>query len=824
MTINFWNLWTIHKEEDTFKSPVDIFYNSNHPEIKDLFPIQKEILVEWYENYNNWKKDNLIQLDTGVWKTLIWLFAAEALRKNKKWKILYLCPDNFLIEQTIEKAEKYWIKVSSYYSSNFTNEELFLWNEAICITNYSTVFSWNKFKDIDVLWVIFDDSHSVVDLLEKKYSIEINEDNNKELLKDILNIFTKYDFIKNDIEIIKQRDKTTNSMVPLTLWWNNLDIIKELIDSHILKLWKEADYNLKNNWIYLKNNLDKCLCFLWVWKIEIALLYPDTNNNNILNDDIDKIFLSATVNNVDDFIRFFWVEPNVINIETPYRPDRMFLFTNIIKNKINNIEELIIENYNTFSKKSLILVPSKKDFEKFKERDNVDFVNTPAEMKEKIKVFKDSNEQTLIIANRYDWIDIEWDTWHFMIINNILSHSTLKNSFFSARLWNEKNEFIRSNFAWKITQAFWRTTRSSSDYSTIIIMWDKLNGTLLNSDNEKLFSRDLVEDLKIWKLLSSSINLYQDFLDFIKSNLEQEQGYKDYVKWERTKIKWKELISNEELNEKIEIANFERKINNHFLNNNYEKCIKLILNKEFEKLLTKYNILKLYWIYLLIATFSYIKLWFTDKAQECYDRWVWITPFLWEKNYKFKLNSKEKIFQIDNILKIKFNNNLIFNEKISASIFEENIEQLWLLLWFTSTRPEKSLDWITLDNLWVDEDNKVVIWLECKNEKISTINKSDNWQSLDHFEWIKNKYQWYNKFYYIVGDIKYRTDNTNPNSEFLLLGFKEIISIYNKLSYIYKNKDLFPNDLKQNLYNSRLLGLNNIFSKSNKIINLEKRN
>jgi len=80
----------------------------------------------------------------------------------------------------------------------------------------------------------------------------------------------------------------------------------------------------------------------------------------------------------------------------------MFLFTNIIKNKINNIEELIIENYNTFSKKSLILVPSKKDFEKFKERDNVDFVNTPAEMKEKIKVFKDSNEQTLIIANRYD--------------------------------------------------------------------------------------------------------------------------------------------------------------------------------------------------------------------------------------------------------------------------------------------------------------------------------------------------------------------------------------------------------------------------------------
>ncbi len=824
MAFDFWNLWTIHKKENTLKTPIEIFYNSNHPEIKDLYPIQRDILVEWYENYNKWEKNNLIQLDTGAWKTLIWLFSAETLRKNKKWKVLYLCPDNFLIEQTIEKAEKYWIKVSAYYGWKFINEELFLSNETICITNYSTIFSWTRFKEYDIVWVIFDDSHSAVEILENKYSIEISEQNNEEIFKNILNLFLKYDFIKNDIEVIKERDKTVKSMIPFTYWWNNIENIKELISNHINKLWDDVEYNLKHNWKYLKNNLEKCLCFLWVWKIEIWLLYPNIKDNIILDKNIDKIFLSATVNNVDDFIRFFWINPKVINIEAPYRPDRMFLFSNIIKSKIENIEDLIIKQYNQFSKKNLILVPSKKDFDKFEQLDKVDFVNTPSEMKDKIKIFKTSEERTLIIANRYDWIDIEWDSGHFMIINDILNHSSLKNSYFSERLWNEKNEFIRSNFAWKITQAFWRTTRSSSDYSTIIIMWDKLNSTLLNSDNEKLFSRDLVEDLKIWKLLSLGITTHQEFLELIKSNLEQKEEYKNYVKSERTKIKWKELITQEELKEKIIIANFEREINNYFLENNYDKIIKLVLKKDFSLLLEKYNLLKLYWIYLLMATYSYIKLWYTKEAQDCYNRWVWISWFLWEKNYKFELDTDIKILQVENISKKSFDTNLIFNNIVSPSVFEENIKKLWLLLWFKSIRPEKEENWITLDNLWIDEDSKIVIWFECKNEKISTLNKADNWQSLDHFEWIKTNYSWYTKYYYIVWEIKYITNNVNPNDEFMLLYFEELISIYNKLENIYKNKKLFPNELKQNLDNISLLWLNNIFSKDNKIINLKKVN
>lgn len=822
MAIDFWSLWSIHKKEDNIKHPVEIFYNSSHTEIRDLFPIQKDILDTWFDNFSSWKKNNLIQLDTWAWKTLIWLFSAEALRKNKNWKILYLCPDNFLIEQTIEKAKKYWIKVSSYYSWKFINEESFLWNDTICITNYATVFSGSRFKDINIEWVIFDDSHTALELLEERFAIEINEDNNEELLNSILDLFNNYQEISTHIETVKERDNTVNIMIPSIIWLNNSSHIKLLIQKHIDYLWDKVNYNLKHNWKDIKKHLEKCLCFIWVWKIEISLLYPNISNISILNNSVDKIFLSATVNNSDDFIRFFWTDPNIISIESRYRPDRLFLFTGVIKNKIENIEEEILKTYNKFSKKNLILVPSKNDFDKFWKENNVEFVENPIEMKSKIEIFKNSDEKTLIIANRYDWIDIEWDAWHFMIILNILNHSSLKNRFFSERLWSDKNDFLRSNFAWKITQAFWRTTRSSTDYSTILIMWDKLNSTLLNSDNEKLFSRDLVEDLKIWKLLSWNISSYQDFLDIIKSNLEQDVNYKNYVQEQRTNIKWKEIVSDDELDNKKIIAEYERKINDYYLEDNFKKCLKNILDEKFEKLLIKYDLMKLYWMYLLIANYCYIKLWDIDKAQGCYDRWVWITSFLWRQNYKFKLTDDKNIYQVENILKIKLTNWLKFDNNISATLFEENIKKLWLLFWFSSIRPEKEIEWITLDNIWEDKEGKIIIWFECKNEvKNYILNKKYIGQSLDHFEWLKNNYEWYKIYYYIIWNINYRTSNTNPNNQFLLLWFEELKHVYKNISDIYIKKELFPNDLKQNLENLNLLWLENIFQKNRKVIDLD---
>lgn len=449
-TFDFGKLWFIHKKEDTITDPISIFYNTIHPKIRDLYPIQRDALEKWYASFLWGKKDNLIQLDTWAWKTLIWLFIAESLRKTKNWKILYLCSDNYLVQQTVDKAELYWVKVSYYFNQEFVNEDLFLSNETICITNYHAVFNSQKFKELNISWVIFDDSHSSIDILDRKYSIEINKEDNEDIYNKILNIFLKYDELKDDINSIKQNDSTVISIIPPMLWLINQEYIKSIIDLNKEKLWNSVKYNFKN----ISRYFEKSMCFIWVGKIEIATLYPDVSNEFILDNNIDKVFLSATVNNIDDFIRFFGIEPNVIFLQTLYRPDRLFLFTSIIKSKISDIEEIIIKTYNHYSKKTLILVPAKSYFEQFEKNENTYILEDTASAKAMIDSFKLEGNCTLIVANRYDWIDIDWDSWHFMIIFDILNHSSFKNKFLASRFWDDKNDFLKIKFCMKNYSSF----------------------------------------------------------------------------------------------------------------------------------------------------------------------------------------------------------------------------------------------------------------------------------------------------------------------------------------------------------------------------------
>lgn len=352
-------------------------------------------------------------------------------------------------------------------------------------------------------------------------------------------------------------------------------------------------------------------------------------------------------------------------------------------------------------------------------------------------------------------------------------------------------------------------------------MWEKLNSTLLNSDNNILFSKDLVEDLSIWRLISQNIATHENFLEIIKSNLEQDEWYKSYVNDQRTKIKWKIELPIDLIDEKKKISKFERKIFDYFYKNNFNKAIELIWKRDFEELLIKHKLLKLYWYYLTIWVYCYLKIWESDKAKEMYNRWKWIAPFLWENRWFSTINQNERTLQEQNILKSTFDGTLIFNWDISSSIFEENLKKLWILLWFKSIRPEKKLHWIKLDNLIIDEESKIVIWLECKNEKITShLNKDNIWQSFVNLQWMKDNYKWYKLYYYIVWNIKNITENCSVSDEFLYLWFEELNDIYFKVNNLYNTKELFPSLISSNLFSLNILGLDSIFNKNKKIKDL----
>ena len=73
-----------------------------------LRPAQLAVLRDWFAEHRD-DKDVIVKLHTGQGKTLIGLLMLQAQLNNGKGPALYLCPDNFLIDQTIEQARQFGI-------------------------------------------------------------------------------------------------------------------------------------------------------------------------------------------------------------------------------------------------------------------------------------------------------------------------------------------------------------------------------------------------------------------------------------------------------------------------------------------------------------------------------------------------------------------------------------------------------------------------------------------------------------------------------------------------------------------------------------------
>jgi superfamily II DNA or RNA helicase len=74
------------------------------PHINDLWESQSDALRLWAARRK--ENDLVIKLNTGGGKTLVGLLIAQALINEMHLPLMYLCANNQLLRQTIQKAEE----------------------------------------------------------------------------------------------------------------------------------------------------------------------------------------------------------------------------------------------------------------------------------------------------------------------------------------------------------------------------------------------------------------------------------------------------------------------------------------------------------------------------------------------------------------------------------------------------------------------------------------------------------------------------------------------------------------------------------------------
>ena len=137
-----------------------------------LRPAQIAVLTAWFTQHQT-TRDVIVKLHTGQGKTLIGLLMLQSRLNAGKGPALYLCPDNFLIEQTCEQAKEFGITTCN---ADPNLPDAFLNGEQILVTSVQKLFNgltrfqlWKK--SIPVGALLMDDAHACSDIIREQSRI-----------------------------------------------------------------------------------------------------------------------------------------------------------------------------------------------------------------------------------------------------------------------------------------------------------------------------------------------------------------------------------------------------------------------------------------------------------------------------------------------------------------------------------------------------------------------------------------------------------------------------------------------------------------------------
>jgi len=90
--------------------PVEIYKALDRSSDKgDLREPQKRILADWHATRRS-DRDVILKLHTGQGKTLLGLLMLQSKLNEGKGPALYLCPNHFLVNQTLEQAKQFGVR------------------------------------------------------------------------------------------------------------------------------------------------------------------------------------------------------------------------------------------------------------------------------------------------------------------------------------------------------------------------------------------------------------------------------------------------------------------------------------------------------------------------------------------------------------------------------------------------------------------------------------------------------------------------------------------------------------------------------------------
>ena len=785
MTFDFSRINLANKQVKPI-DPIRIFQESaiTDGNINDLWLAQGDALREWNSHRN--RKDVAVVLNTGAGKTLVGLLIAQSLVNETRSQVVYACSSIQLVEQTAEKANGYGLPVTTYYRGNFSND-LYDRAEAPCVTTYQALFNGKtRFRTDHVVAAIFDDAHAAEHILRDQFSLTIPRWEMNQTYEEIVALFqpfhTSAGLATSYAELAIGQSSRLFFVPPFELQRNIAELRRILLQANL------GEYmSTKFSWEHIRNHED--LCCLLMSDNELTLTPPVVPVFTLpyFNEEVRRVYLSATLQAPDSFLRTFGHQPDefVTPSTTAGECERMILVPSSVNSVDDDVESAkeMIQNH-----KTLILVPSFSRAEAWEE-----IARAPSRQmvpEEVVQFQKTSSQEKLILAARYDGIDLPGDTCRMMVLDDLPTGSGPLERFQWEKL-NMQNS-LRSMLATRIVQSLGRISRGMSDHGVVILTGKSLVGWLLIPRNRSLLPRFLQKQIELGEELSRRAKNTEELCSAARACLSREP------EWIRTYTdNMRELPTeneSENLRKALKVALAEMKFGKALWGRDFQRAAKALNDVNQDAFEFSPN------------TGAWLSLWLgfafemdgdNQSASYFYSKAHRVQPHIPRPTSSLSIPKStipRQVLNVEEQMQIGHSDSIsieapktIFQDlrrldgRGSAPQVEEALRNLGQYLGLNSSRPDNEYG-AGPDVLWIGEEGYTVC-MEVKAGKTETSRyvKDEVGQLHNHVQWVKTNHGISEILPIFVGPLLPATEEASPSPDMKVVELQQFEELGQKL-------------------------------------------
>jgi replicative superfamily II helicase len=719
-----------------------------------LRPAQLAVLDEWHKKRRA-ERNVIVKMHTGQGKTLIGLLILQSKMNEKAQPGLYICPNTYLVQQTIAQAKRFGIRCCTVEGDL---PEAFTDGEQILVTTVQKVFNGlTKFglgpQAQAVGSLVMDDCHACIDAIHQGMKIALSRTHSA--YAPLLALFgtdLREQRMGTHAEI-EQGEYKAFLPVPYWAWTEHQGDVAAVLAKHI---WTDE---IKYAWPLVKDSLQHCTCIISGDSIEIEPHLPPLEAfTSYMNAD-HRVFMSATVTNDAFLVKGLGLQP--ATIEHPlvdqkerWSGEKMILIPSLIDPVLDRA--LVVGEFGKPQPKRrygvVAITPSFKKAEDWQKAGAISpTTKTIWTVIEKLK--QGQCEETVVIANRYDGIDLPDRSCRLLILDSKPQGETLTDR------WTEdcraESEVTLTRMARTVEQGLGRSVRGEKDYSVIIITGPDLVKLLRQKKTREYFSAQTQTQIRVGleiidfakEEISAGKEPNEVLKEVMNQCLKRDSGWKDYYEQQMS-----ELTSVPMPPKALDIFTAEYNAETAFQSGKPEKAMKLLQDLLDEKKIAgaergwylqemaryaqafdreRSNELQVAAHrsnkHLLKPRKGMLFEPLSAKGQKRVERIVsWVKEFA---------TAEDLLIEIDAIT-----TDLRFG--VASDDFESAFDRLGKALGFDANRPDKELR-EGPDNLWALKDN--LYWLiECKSQVEASrkeINKHETGQMNNSCAWFKKQYK-----------------------------------------------------------------------------------